>query len=39
MISGGAGGKAYVIEADTLTQISGGMAQQTAAVVDPPGIF
>jgi hypothetical protein len=39
MVSGGAGGKAYVLEADTLTQISGGMAEQTTAVVDPPGIF
>ncbi len=39
MVSGGAGGKAYVLQADTLTQISGGMAEQTAAVVDPPAIF
>jgi len=39
MVSGGAGGKVYVLEADTLTQISGGMAEQTTAVVDPPGIF
>jgi hypothetical protein len=39
MVSGGAGGKAYVLEADTLTQISGGMAEQTTAVVNPPGIF
>jgi hypothetical protein len=39
MVSGGAGGKAYVLEADALTQISGGMAEQTTAVADPPGIF
>src|SRR5260370_345089 len=39
MVSGGAGGKAYVLQADTLTQISGGMAEQTTAVVNPPGIF
>jgi hypothetical protein len=38
MVSGGAGGKAYVLEADSLTQISGGMAAQATAVVDPPGI-
>jgi hypothetical protein len=39
MVAGGAGGKAYVLQADTLTQISGGMAEQASAVVDPPGIF
>jgi hypothetical protein len=39
MVSGGAGGKAYVLQADTLTQISGGMAEQATAVVNPPGIL
>jgi hypothetical protein len=39
MVSGGAGGKAYILQADTLTQISGGMAAQATAVVDQPGIF
>ena len=33
------GSKAYLLQADPGVQISGGMAQQGTAVVDPPGIF
>jgi len=32
-------GKAYILQPDSNVQISGGMSQQGAGVVDPPGVF